>query len=162
MNLELVAALDLNRAISVDGNLPWHLPDDLKHFKRLTIGKTVLMGRKTFQSIGRPLPKRRNLVLTRNLGYTTPTAEVVHSLTEALELEPNLMVIGGGEIYALTLPLAHKMHLSLVQTRVSNADAFFPKWEATEWQEVSRMQHASDELHKFSFDFVSFDRLQKT
>jgi dihydrofolate reductase len=159
MNLELVAALDQNRAIGVDNQMPWHLPDDLAHFKRLTLGKTVLMGRKTFLSIGRPLPKRRNIVLTRDPSFLADGAEVVHSLEMALALEPNQMVIGGGEIYTLTLPLAAKLHLTLVQTQIQRADAFFPVW-GDDWLETTRTHHPSDERHAFGFDFVTLEKPQ--
>jgi dihydrofolate reductase len=159
MNLELVAALDQNRAIGVGNQMPWHLPDDLAHFKRLTLDKTVLMGRKTFLSIGRPLPKRRNIVLTRDMDFHADGIEVVHSLKAALNLEPNPMVIGGGEIYALTLPLASTLHLTLVQTQIQNADAFFPDWSSTDWLETTRTHHPSDERHAFGFDFVRLERV---
>ena len=112
MNLEMIAAIDSNLAIGFGNAMPWHLPDDLKYFKRATLDKTVLMGRKTFLSIGRALPKRRNLVLTRDPEFTADDIEIVHSLQAALALEPNLMVIGGGEIYTLALPLASAMHPS--------------------------------------------------
>jgi dihydrofolate reductase len=158
MNLELVAALDQNRAIGVGNQMPWHLPDDLAHFKRLTLDKTVLMGRKTFLSIGKPLPKRRNIVLTRDANFRADGVETVHSLEAALMLEPNQMVIGGGEIYALTLPLASTLHLTLVHTQIAHADAFFPAWDSTDWLETARTHHPSDERHAFGFDFVTLTK----
>lgn len=161
MNLELVAALDQNRAIGVGNAMPWHLPDDLAHFKRLTLGKTVLMGRKTFLSIGRPLPKRRNLVLTRDPSFHAEGIEILPSLDAALQLEPNLMIIGGGEIYTLALALANTLHLTLVQTQIPHADAFFPAWDSANWLETTRQHHPSDERHVFGFDWVTLKRRTK-
>ena len=159
MNLELIAAIDLNYAIGFGNAMPWHLPDDLKYFKRMTLEKTVLMGRKTFLSIGKALPKRRNLILTRDPNFTAEGIEIVHSLEEALTLEPNLMVIGGGEIYTLALPLAFAMHLTFVNTRVENADAYFPAYNQDQWREISKEHHPSDEKHAFSFDWVTLKRI---
>jgi dihydrofolate reductase len=161
MNLEMIAAVDSNLAIGFGNAMPWHLPDDLKYFKRMTLEKTVLMGRKTFLSIGKALPKRRNLVLTRDTNFTADGIEIVHGLDQALALESNLMVIGGGEIYTLALPLASAMHLTFVDTRVENADAFFPKYNPLGWQEVSRIHHDTDEKHAFSFDWVTLTRNQQ-
>lgn len=158
MSLEMIAAIDSNHAIGFGNAMPWYLPDDLKYFKRVTLEKTVLMGRKTFLSIGRALPKRHNIVLTRDPSFTADGIEIVHGLEQALALEPNLMVIGGGEIYTLALPLASTMYLTLVNTQVENADAFFPKYNPLEWQEVSRIHHGTDEKHEFSFDWVILTR----
>ncbi len=161
MSLELVfvAAMDKARAIGKHGTLPWSLPDDLQHFKRLTIGKPMLMGRKTYTSIGRPLPGRRNIVLTRDLSFTAPGIEVVHTLDEALsDLDGEVSVIGGGEIYGLTLPLAARLELTFVEAVVEGADAFFPVWNPDDWLEVNRVHHGIDEQHAFSFDFVTLKR----
>jgi dihydrofolate reductase len=159
VELVFVAAMDRNRAIGKGGTLPWDLPDDLQHFKRLTMGKPMLMGRKTYASIGRPLPGRRNIVLTRDLSFTAPSIEVVHTLEEALVmLDGEVSVIGGGEIYALTLPIAHRLEMTFVDTVVQGADAFFPAWNLDEWLEVKREHHASDERHVFAFDFVTVER----
>jgi len=156
--IALVAAMDENRAIGRGGALPWHLPDDLKRFRALTLDKTILMGRKTFQSIGRPLPKRRNVVLTRDPRFQAEGVEVVHSLGEALELADEIMVIGGGEIYALTLPIATHLYLTLVQTTVANADAFFPVWDSSEWLETHRELHPADPRHPFAFTYLDLQR----
>jgi len=157
--IALVAAMDKNRAIGRAGALPWHLPDDLKHFKALTLGKTVLMGRKTFQSIGRPLPKRRNVVLTKDPSFGAEGVEVVHSLDDALLLDEEIMVIGGGEVYALFLPLATHLHLTLVDTAIPDADTFFPEWNPAQWRETHREFHPADERHLFAFSFVDLERV---
>ena len=156
--MKLIAAIDLNHAIGFGNAMPWHLPDDLKYFKQQTLEQTILMGRKTFLSIGRALPKRRNLVLTRDTGFTAEGVEIVPSLKAAILLEPNLMVIGGGEIYALAFPQATQLYLTLVNTQVPKADAYFPIYNPLEWQEVSRIHHQADEKHLFSFDWVTLIR----
>lgn len=153
-----VVAMDNNRAIGRGGQLPWHLPDDLKHFKELTLGKTLLMGRKTYDSIGRPLPKRRNVVLTRDKSFGPEGVEVVHTLQEALGLDSELVVIGGGEIFALTLALCQTMHLTLVDTEVRGADAFFPAFDMAQWREARRSFHPADERHAFAFSYVDLER----
>ena len=156
----LVAALDHANAIGRDGAMPWHLPDDLKRFKALTRGHAVLMGRKTAEAIGRVLPERRNLVLTRSAVAPIAGMEAVASLDAALALagDAPLMVIGGGEVYALALPRATGLHLTLVDTVVEDADAFFPPWSVEEWIEVSRERHGADDRHAFAFDYVDYRR----
>lgn len=158
-DISLIAALDRNRAIGRDGSMPWHLPDDLKRFKTLTLGKPVLMGRKTALAIGRPLPGRRNLVLTR--GSTAPFAdqETVASLDAAIAAvgAAELMVIGGGEVYALALSRATRLHLTQVDCAAENADAFFPRVECSQWREVARTHHAADARHEWAFDFVDYE-----
>lgn len=162
MRISLIAALDRAFAIGRGNALPWHLPDDLKRFKALTLGKPVLMGRKTAQSLGRALPKRTNLVLTR--GGEAPFAgmQAVASLEAALALAEGegdeLCVIGGGEVYALALPLATHLHLTHVDTAVAGADALFPRLDAQRWRETARIHHPADASHPFAFDFVDYER----
>lgn len=161
--LVLIAALDRDFAIGKGNALPWHLPDDLKRFKALTLGKAVLMGRKTAESLGRALPKRRNLVLTRGGRAPFDGMQAVASLDEALRIAASdpgdeLCAIGGGELYALALPLAARMHLTHVDAAVAGADAFFPRFDAGEWREVSRAAHPADAAHAFAFEFVDYER----
>jgi dihydrofolate reductase len=154
----LLAAMDRRRGIGLRGGLPWHLPDDLKRFKRVTTGRTILMGRKTAQSIGRALPQRRNLVLTRASSLPFDGMEVVPSLDAALGLSPDgLVVIGGGEVYAIALPRATRLDLTLVDAEVG-ADVFFPEYDPLQWREVSREHHPADAKHAFAFDFVELVR----
>ncbi|MEO5559513.1 MAG: dihydrofolate reductase [Dokdonella sp.] len=159
--IRLIAALDRHHAIGRDGAMPWHLPDDLKRFKALTLGKPVLMGRKTALAIGRALPGRINLVLTR--GESAPFADqvVVHTLDEAIvhARDAELAVIGGGEIYALALPRATHLHLTWIDTEVTDADAFFPRFDAREWIETSRDEHPADARHAFAMTFVDYRRV---
>ena len=161
MTLSLLAALDRNNAIGKGNALPWHLPADLKRFKALTLGKPVLMGRKTAESLGRALPGRRNLVLTRSGRVPFEGMEAVAGVDEARALVAGqpLMVIGGGEIFALTLPRATQLLLTHVDTVVEGADAFFPEFDANAWRVTSREHHDADERHAFAFDFVDYVRV---
>lgn len=161
--LTLIAALDRNRAIGRGNALPWQLPDDLKRFKALTLGKPVLMGRKTAESLGRALPKRRNLVLTRSGRVPFEGMEAVDSIDAVIALAQadgaaELCVIGGGELYALALPHAARMHLTHVETEVDGCDAFFPAFDPAQWRVVAREAHAADEKHAVAFAFVDYAR----
>jgi dihydrofolate reductase len=161
--LSLIAALDRNFAIGRDNALPWHLPDDLKRFKSLTLGKPILMGRKTAESIGRALPGRRNLVLTRNGRVPFAGMQALASIDEARAVAAadgasELCVIGGGEIYALALPFAERMHLTFVDTAIDGADAFFPRFDVAQWRVVARETHPADAKHAFAFENVDYAR----
>ena len=167
MDLVLIAALDRRHAIGRDNALPWRLPDDLKRFKTLTLGKPVLMGRKTAESLGRTLPGRLNLVLTRSERVPFEGMQAVASIDEALriaaeEAAAELCVIGGGEIYALCLPRAVRMHLTHVDTLVEGADAYFPEFVAAQWRIAAREPHAADAKHGFAFEFVDYERIGLT
>lgn len=159
--LSLIAALDRNHAIGRDGDLPWHLPDDLKRFKALTLGKPLLMGRRTAQSLGRALPGRRNLVLTRSGRAPFEGMEPLDSLPAALQCAQEtgageLCVIGGGDVFALALPGATRMHLTWVETEVQGADAWFPRFDPAHWRETLREPHPADARHAFAFAFVDY------
>lgn len=163
MKVSLVAALDRNRGIGHGNAMPWHLPDDFRHFKALTLGKPILMGRKTAESLGRALPGRANLVLTR--GGTVPFEgmRAVASLDEAIAVAADegateLCVIGGGEVYALALAHADALHLTHVDALVADADAFFPDWDPAQWRVVSREWHPADARHPHPFEFVDYRR----
>jgi dihydrofolate reductase len=157
--LSLIAALDRHHAIGKGNALPWHLPADLKRFKSLTLGKPILMGRKTAESIGRALPGRRNLVLTRSGRVPFDGMEAVASLDDALALaDAELCVIGGGEVYAACFPRATHLFLTHVDTVVDGADAFFPAFDANAWHVVAREAHAADAKHAFAFEFTDYER----
>lgn len=161
MEIALIAALDRQRAIGRGNALPWHLPDDLKRFKALTLGQPLLMGRRTAESLGRALPGRRNLVLTRSGRVPFGGMEAVASLDEALAAAGHdgasrLCVIGGGEVYALCMPRAARLHLTHVDTVVEGADAFFPAFDARDWRVVSREAHVADLRHAHAFEFVDY------
>ena len=158
----LLAALDRRRAIGRNGAMPWHLPDDLKRFKARTLGKPVLMGRKTALAIGRALPGRENLVLSGTNVAPFAGQHVVHSTDQALEVagEKELIVIGGGEIYRQMLPRAEQLWLTQVDTETLDADTFFPEFDLREWREIAREHHPADAKHRFAFDFVDYERIQ--
>lgn len=159
--IALIAALARNRAIGLAGRMPWHLPDDLKRFKQLTLGHAVIMGRKTYESIGRPLPGRANLIVSRRL--TTPPAgcEVYDSLQQALASRAAagaVFVIGGGEIYALALPLARRMFLTHIDADFPG-DTFFPPFDASQWRETARITHRHAGAPPFDYAFVDYERV---
>jgi dihydrofolate reductase len=159
--LELVVAVSENDVIGRGNQLPWRLPADLRHFKLLTMGRPILMGRKTYESIGKALPGRVNLVLSRSPGFAPSDCTVVSSLENAriaAGTKSPLMVIGGGEIYRLCMPLADRIHLTLVHTRVEDGDAFFSDWRAVRWQESSRDRFAADEKNPHPYSFITLDR----
>ena len=163
MHVSLIAALDRNRGIGKDNDLPWRLPDDLKRFKALTLGKPILMGRKTAQSLGRALPGRINLVLTRSPDAPFKGMRVVGSIEAALEISrqqgaDELCVIGGGQIYALALAQADRLYLTHVDTVVGGAEAFFPAFDPSQWKAVFHEKHPADGKHAYSFEFVDYAR----
>lgn len=162
MIVSLVVALDRNHAIGRDNTLPWRLPDDLKRFKALTLGKPVLMGRKTAESLGRALPGRRNLVLTRSGSAPFTGMEAFATLESALasaKESEEICVIGGGEIFAMTLPIATRMHLTWVDAAIDGADAFFPRFDPAQWRETSREAHPADARNEYAFEFVDYARI---
>jgi len=158
--ISLVVAMAADRVIGVDNGLPWRLPDDLKRFKAVTLGKPVLMGRRTFESIGRPLPGRLNLVLTRNPRFHVDGVVTVADWSSALQAAgdvPELMVIGGAELYAMALPVAHRIYLTDVHATV-RGDARFPAFAEHDWREIEREEHPADERHAFAMTFRVLER----
>lgn len=154
MRLTLVAALDQAMAIGVEGGLPWHLPADLKRFRQLTTGHPVLMGRRTFDSIGRALPNRRNVVVSRNPDFVAPDgvelfATLEDALTALLECD-EVFVIGGAQIYAATLPMASRMVLTTVHTRVATADVHFPGYDPADWKLAASERFEADANNEFA------------
>lgn len=159
MDIAFVVAMARNRAIGRDNAIPWHISEDLKHFKRLTLGKPVLMGRRTFESIGRPLPQRLNIVLSRDPNFHAegtvhaPTLDEALRLAEEASLGNEAMVIGGAVIYEMALPRTRRIYLTEVELD-PDADTFFPPLESREWQEISRERRAGNP----SFSFVTLER----
>ena len=157
----LIAAMASNRIIGRDNAMPWHLPADLRRFKALTMGHPVLMGRKTHESIGKPLPGRRNLVLTRDPAYRAAGCEIVTSLDAALAAcagVEQIFVIGGGEIYRAALPYAQRLEFTEIHAAFEG-DASFPEFPQAEWREVWREAHAAEADLPFSYDFVRYERI---
>lgn len=165
MMISLIAAMSENRVIGRAGQLVCHLPADLKRFKRMTTGHAVIMGRKTFESIDeKPLPNRRNIVVTRRMGYARAGVEVAPSVEEALRIAGDdadqdqvIYVVGGGEIYAAALPLADRLDLTIVHT-TCEGDAFFPEFDESRWNLVSDERHEPDERHAFAYSFRVYQR----
>lgn len=156
--LTIIVAMDAQRGIGINNTLPWKLPEDMAHFKRLTTGHTIIMGRKTFDSIGRPLPNRRNIVITRNPDWRRDGAEAVGSVEAALALLDGAdgFVIGGAEIYQQSLQVADQLIITEI-ARSYQCDAFFPELDATAWQETAREKHAS-ETADLQYAFVTLRR----
>lgn len=165
MKIAMIAAMAKNRIIGADNDMPWHLPADLKHFKQVTMGKPVVMGRKTYESIGHALPGRENIVITANNKVTLPDAHVVASPEAALakitSLDANIdeaMIIGGGTIYSAFLPLAETLYLTHIDLTV-DGDTQFPDYQQQgQWHEVAREAHCADEKNPFSYTFVTLSR----
>lgn len=162
MRISLIVAVAQNGVIGRDNQLIWRLPDDLKQFKRLTTGHPIIMGRKTFDSIGKPLPNRTSIVITRSKDWFLEGVLVVNSVEEAVKAAQKtgageVFVIGGAEIYQLTLPIADKIYLTEVQADFEG-DAYFTIPDTENWQEESRLHHPSDEKHATAFDFVELVR----
>lgn len=159
MSLSIIVAMADRNVIGVDNQLPWHLSADLKYFKAVTMGKPIIMGRKTFQSIGRPLPGRRNIVITRDPVWHAEGVEVVHSPADAVAAVQDVdeaMIIGGAEIYRATLPLVDKLYVTEVALEVTG-DAFFPPIQQDEWRETAREEHEATDGQP-AFAFVTLDR----
>jgi dihydrofolate reductase len=155
----LIAAMGKNHAIGLDGAMPWHLPAELQHFKQATMGKAILMGRKTWQSIGRPLPGRQNIVISRNAAFSAEGAEVAGSLAAAIKIAAadEIMVIGGGQLYTLALPLAQRMLLTLIDIEPA-ADTWFPKWDKTQWTQVTEKNFQVDGKNVLAYRIVELVR----
>lgn len=160
--ISLIAAIDLNRLIGKGGNeLPWRLPADLKRFRNVTIGKPVIMGRKTFESIGRPLSERTNIVITRNEKYEAPGCVIAHSPEEALRAADGaleVMIIGGGDIFAKFMPRAMRMYLTQIDAEFEG-NIYFPEWNPTKWREISRESHEPDKRNPYKYTFLTLERI---
>jgi dihydrofolate reductase len=160
--VELVVAVAENDVIGRHNRLPWHLPADLRHFRRITIDHAVLMGRRTHESIGKALPGRLNLVLSRTERALAAGCRRVASVTEARGFAPAgkpLFVIGGGEVYRECLALATRIHLTLVHTKIADGDASFSGWRKSEWRESARVSHPADAENSYAYSFVTLERI---
>jgi dihydrofolate reductase len=160
MMITIIVAASANNAIGVQGRLPWRISDDLKRFKALTMGKPIVMGRLTWESIGRPLAGRQNIVITRQSGFTAEGCDVVNSPAAALAVAgavEEVMVIGGGQIYDLFLPKVGRLHVTRVDTKIEG-DAFFPAIDDNEWELISSESYKVSDKNQFAFDFQTFER----
>ena len=160
--ITIVVAMGKNREIGLNNQLLWHLPKDLKHFKELTTGHPVIMGRKTYESIGKPLPNRTNIVISRKNDWFEEGILIVGSIKEAIKfakkIDENAYIIGGGNIYKQTLDLADKLEVTLVDTTLE-ADTFFPKIDEKKWTKTNEIHHEKDEKNQFDFSFQTFERI---
>ncbi|MDT8414398.1 MAG: dihydrofolate reductase [Flavobacteriaceae bacterium] len=161
MQFTIIAAVGKNGALGKDNKLLWHLPDDLKRFKKLTMDQTIIMGRKTFESLPFVLPHREHIVLSRSLKTEDPKVYVAHTVEDVLEVAQNVgkvnFVIGGGEVYKLFLPFSDRIELTKVDASPA-ADTFFPEIDSTDWQVVNYQKHAADEKHAHGFSFITYER----
>jgi dihydrofolate reductase len=160
MRISLIVAMDRNGVIGARGKLPWRLPADLKRFKAITMGRPIIMGRRTHESIGRPLPGRENIVVTRDRNFRAPGCTVLHSVDAVLEHcrgVEEVMIMGGAELYSRTLELAHRIHLTEVHADVAG-DTYFPPWQREEWREMSREDFPADAANEYPYSFVVLER----
>jgi dihydrofolate reductase len=158
--VSIIAAMDRNRLIGNENQLPWHLPADLAHFKQVTMGKPIIMGRKTYESIGRPLPGRTNIVLTRSSDFNAEGVLTANTLEQALNqvsAEDEVMIIGGSTIYELTLPRADRLYLTYVENSFEG-DAWFPDFDLEQWHIVASEEHSADEKNSSAYRFVTYAR----
>ncbi|CAG7627908.1 Dihydrofolate reductase [Paenibacillus solanacearum] len=164
MTVSFIFAMDETRGIGIDNKMPWYLPNDFAYFKSKTLGHTVLMGRKTFDSLGgKPLPKRRNVVLTRDPSFSAEGIETVRTVEEAMEYgrgEEELFVIGGSEVFRLFLPYADRMYVTEIAHRF-RVDTYFMEVDMQEWREASRERGLKDERNPYAYDFVVYERIGK-
>ena len=161
MTVSIIVAMTADRVIGRDNTLPWRLPADLRRFKRLTLGHHLVVGRKTWESIGRPLPGRKMVVITRQRDFRADGVEVVHSVDDALAVarengEDEVFIAGGEEIYRQTLARAHRLYLTRVHATIEG-DAFFPEYDAAAWTEVEREDRAADEKNPHAFSFITYE-----
>lgn len=163
MNLSIIVALSENNAIGINNSLPWRLSADLKRVKTLTMGHHLIMGRKTFESFGKPLPGRTNVIITRNKNYVAEGCIIVTSLNEALEKsegDDETFIFGGGEIFRQALPLVNKIYMTRVHTHIEG-DTFFPELNMKEWKEIFHQDFEADEKNNFPYSFIDMDRNNK-
>ncbi|HRG57476.1 MAG TPA: dihydrofolate reductase [Bacteroidia bacterium] len=159
MKISIIAAVASNNAIGLNNQLLWHLPADLQFFKKTTLNSTIIMGRKTFESIGKALPKRKNIVISSKLNFDAPGCVIVSSLNEAFQQvnEEEVFILGGESIYKQCLPLAHKLYITHVHHQCP-ADTYFPVIDSKVWKEISRENHLKDDKNKFDYSFVIYEK----
>lgn len=161
MIISMIAAMTKQRVIGINNTLPWKLPNDMKWFRQHTLGKPIIMGRKTFESFGaKPLPERKNIIISRDENYQAPDSIVVHSIDEALKVAGDVrevMIIGGASFYEQMLPLAERLYLTLVDTDIEG-DAWFPEFEVENWLEIEKQKHAKNDKNPFAHEFVILEK----
>lgn len=156
MFISIIAAMDHNRVIGRSNQMPWYLPADFKYFKSITMGKSIVMGRKTYESIGRALPGRRNIIISHDINLQIPDCEVVHSLEEVLKMlenEDEIFIIGGASLFTQTLPFANRLYFTFIEGNFAG-DTYFPNWREQDWQEITRSSHKADAHNPYDYHFV--------
>ena len=163
-SLSIITAMDQNRLIGRDNALPWHLPADLAFFKKTTLGKPILMGRKTYESIGRPLPGRQNIIISRDPNYRIDGCDTATGIEQALEMiknQPEAMLIGGSSLYQQTIDLADKLYITFIHSQFEG-DAWFPEIPSQNWVESAREDHSADDKNAYDYSFVTYLRSNQT
>lgn len=158
--ISFIAAMDENQVIGHENKMPWHLPADLKHFKEVTSGHPIIMGRKTYEAIGRPLPKRQNIIVTNKKDFVAEGCEVVHSLDEAKRMadtKEEIFVIGGETLFAQFMPAAERMYLTIIHDTFPG-DTYFPEWRTEDWVTTEKKQGKTDEKNRYSHTFITLER----
>ena len=161
MLISLIVAMADQRVIGYKNQLPWHLPADLRHFKTMTLNKPIVMGRKTYESIGKPLPQRTNIILTTDPAYEVAGCEVIHAPMEAMEIASKaeeLVIIGGSRVYTAYLPFADRIYMTVVEAEVQG-DTFFPELDEAAWKLVSREDHLADARNSYGYGFLMWERI---
>jgi dihydrofolate reductase len=159
--ISIIVAMAENRVIGKENSLPWHLPADLQHFKAMTIGKPIIMGRKTWESLPGKLPERPHIIISANPDYSADGCMVVNSLEQAIEAAgdvPEVMIVGGAMLYAQALPLADNIYLTMVETE-ADGDTLFPEYDQAQWREIAREHHPSDDKNPFAYSFITLSRI---
>ena len=159
MSITIIAALAKNYVIGIENRMPWHLSADFQHFKKVTMGKTIVMGRKTFESIGKALPGRNNVILTHDQHYSADDCKIITSIDSIINSEEDLILIGGATLYQALLPYAEIMYLSWVDVEPVG-DAYFPHWPEDEWQEIARESHSADAKNDYDFAIATLQRIK--
>nr|AIA10822.1 dihydrofolate reductase [uncultured bacterium] len=162
MLISLIVAMAHQRVIGYKNQLPWHLPADLRHFKAITLNKPIVMGRKTYESIGKPLPQRTNIILTTDPAYEAAGCQVIHTPMEAMEIASEaeeLIIIGGSRVYAAYLPFARRIYMTVIEAEVKG-DTFFPELDEAGWELVSREDHVADEKNSYGYRFLVWESLK--
>jgi len=161
MKIAIIVAMDQQGLIGKNNDLPWKLSADLQYFRRVTMGKPIIMGRNTHESIGRPLPGRTNIIVTKNQDYIADGCTVVHSVEDAITAcgdAEEAMIMGGASLYQQFLPMADRLYLTQVHANLEDGDTWFPDWHKAEWQELNRDDHPADDKNEYPFSFIIYDR----
>lgn len=165
-SISAIVAMSQNRVIGINNQLPWHLPADLKHFKEITTGHPIIMGRKTFESIGKPLPNRTNIIVTRKKDYVAAGCIVVSSIEAAIRVasiidSSEIFIIGGAEIFMVSLSIINRLYLTIIHDEIKG-DVYFPELDSQQWREINATKHSSDDKNNYNYSFITLERVKVT